>query len=242
MENRYEGIVEDNGREEAMNHNTCNGSQANQRMIMKVLVFGATGSVGSQLADQALEQGHEVSAFVRDPAALELTNPRLSVIQGNVLDYSAVEEAVRGSDEVLSALGTPMTTHNNVRSQGTRNIVTAMETTRVSRLVSLSSMGIGDSRHMLPKFYKYFLVPLLLRQGFAEHELQERLVRESEIDWVIVRPGAYTNGLKTGEYRHGLSDTREKLKVKVSRADVADFMITQLIDETYLRHSPWISY
>lgn len=242
MGNRYEGILVDNGKKEAMKVSTCNGTQANRRMIMKLLVFGATGSVGSQLVDQALEQGHEVSAFVRDPAALELTNPRLSAIQGDVLDFSAVEEAVSGSDAVLSAIGTPMTTHNNVRSQGTRNIVTAMEETGVSRLVSLSSMGIGDSRHMLPKFYKFFLVPLLLRQGFADHELQERFVRDSEIDWVIVRPGAYTNGSKTGEYRHGLSDTGEKLKTKVSRADVADFMITQLTDETYLRQSPWISY
>ena len=117
-----------------------------------------------------------------------------------------------------------------------------MEKTGVSRLVSLSSMGIGDSRHMLPNFYKYFLVPLLLRQGFAEHELQESFVREVDIDWVIVRPGAYTDGLKTGEYRHGLSDTSEKVKAKVSHADVAAFMITQLTDDSYLHQSPWISY
>lgn len=209
---------------------------------MKLLVFGATGSVGTQLVDQALERGHEVSAFVRNPATLDLTRHRLTAIQGDVLDYSAVESAVGDSDAVLSAIGTGMFTHNDVRSQGTENIVTAMEKNGGSRLISLSSMGIGDSRHMLPKLYKYFLVPLLLRQGFVEHEVQERAVRSSELDWVIVRPGAYNNGLKTGRYRHGLSDAGSNVKAKISRADVADFMLRQLDDETYLRQTPWVSY
>lgn len=112
----------------------------------------------------------------------------------------------------------------------------------VLRFVSLSSIGIGDSRAMLPFHYKYILVPLLLRQGFAEHELQEAFVKQSQTEWTIVRPGAYTNGGRTSAYRHGLSLSGKAVKAKISRADVADFMLKQLRGGTYLYKAPWVSY
>ncbi len=211
---------------------------------MKLIVFGATGSIGTQLVDQALEQGHEVTAFVRNTAKLDLTRPRLKAITGDVLNYKDVEAAVGQHDAVISAIGTPALTRNHVRSQGTANIVEAMEKTGVRRLVSLSSMGIGDSRPMLPRLYKYLLVPLLLRQGFAEHELQEKTVRNSKLDWTLVRPGAYNDGPLTGEYRHDIANAvnGNSPKAKISRADVADFMLKQVTDDSYVRRAPWLSY
>ncbi|GAB4423712.1 MAG: NAD(P)H-binding protein [Anaerolineae bacterium] len=158
---------------------------------MKLLIFGATGSIGRQLVEQALAQRHAVTAFVRNPAKLDLKHANLKVVQGDVLDYASVERAVPGHETVLSALGTPAMTKNTVRSEGTRNIIRAMEQAGVRRLICLSSIGIGDSRAMLPFHYKYILVPLLLRQGFAEHELEEVWVKQSQTDWTIVRPGAF---------------------------------------------------
>jgi putative NADH-flavin reductase len=209
---------------------------------MKLLVFGSTGSIGRQLVEQALAQGHAVTAFARNPAKLDLKHAQLKLVQGDVLDYAAVERAVQGQEAVLSALGTPALTKNTVRSEGTRNIIRAMEKAGVRRLICLSSIGIGDSQDMLPFHYKYILVPLLLRQGFAEHELEEAWVKQSQTDWTIVRPGAFTNGDRTGAYRHSLTANGKPIKAKISRADVADFVLKQLQDKTYLHQTPWISY
>lgn len=175
---------------------------------MKLIVFGSTGGTGREIVQQALEQGHNVAAFARDPTNLDLDHPKLERLRGDVLDYATVERAVKGRDAVLSALGTPATTKNPVRSEGTRNILRAMEHHGVRRFICLSSLGIGDSRQQLPFLYKYLLVPLLLRQGFAEHELQEGYVRESKTHWTIVRPGALTPGPRTKTYRHSPSPTR----------------------------------
>jgi putative NADH-flavin reductase len=209
---------------------------------MKLLIFGSTGSIGRQLVEQALAQGHTITAFARNPARLNLKHVQLKVVQGDVLDYASIERAMPGHDAVLSALGTPALTKNTVRSEGTRNIIRAMEKTGVRRLICLSSIGIGDSRGMLPFHYKYILVPFLLRQGFAEHELEEEWVKQSQTDWTIVRPGAFTNGGRTGAYRHSLIGNGQAVKAKISRADVADFMLKQLDDHTYLHQTPWVSY
>jgi putative NADH-flavin reductase len=209
---------------------------------MKLIIFGSTGSIGRQLVAQALAQGHIVTAFVRNQARLDLKHANLKVVQGDVLDFAAVKKAVQGQEAVLSALGTPALTKNTVRSEGTRNIIRAMEQAGVRRLICLSSIGIGDSRDMLPFHYKYILVPLLLRQGFAEHELEEAWVKQSQTDWTIVRPGAFTNGDLTGTYRHSLTATDRTIKAKISRADVADFVLKQLQDQTYLHQTPWVSY
>jgi len=209
---------------------------------MKTIVFGSTGGTGRAIVQAALASGHDVTAFARDPAKLALAHPRLVTVRGDVLDAASVERAVPGHDAVLCALGTPATTRNTVRSQGTRNIVRAMEAAGVRRIVVVSSMGIGDSKPMLPALYRYVLVPLLLRQGFAEHELQEACVRESRTDWTIVRPGALTNGARAGVYRHDTVVNGARVRAKVSRVDVADFAVRQLADSGYLRSTPWVSY
>ena len=117
-----------------------------------------------------------------------------------------------------------------------------MEKAGVPRFVCLSSLGVGGSRDMLPFHYKYLLVPFLLRQGFAEHELQEEFVKQSRTDWIIIRPGAFTNGSRTGLYRHGFSVTDKTIKAKISCADVADFMLKHLTDDTSIRKTPGVSY
>ena len=208
---------------------------------MKLLIFGATGGTGRQLVEQALGQGHAVTAFARNPARLDIKHANLSVAQGDVLDFASVVPAMQGQEAVLAVLGTPARKERTVRSEGTRNIVRAMEQVGVRRLISQSTVGIGDSQEMLPFRYKYILVPLLLRDAFAEHERQEHHIRQSQLEWTIVRPGALTNGNHTGVYQHGLAVT-DRIKVKVSRADAADFILKQLPDETYVRRTPWVSY
>lgn len=207
---------------------------------MKLLIFGATGSIGSHLVDQALEQGHAVTAFTRDAAKVDIRHNNLQLAQGDVMDPVSVEKAVQGHEAVLCSLGAGR--KGGVRSEGTQNIIKAMEKVGVRRFICQSTLGVGDSRGNLNAFWKYIMFGLLLRSAYADHASQESCVRQSRLDWTIVRPGAFTDGAHTGHYRHGFPGTDKTTKLKISRADVADFMLKQLVDDTYIHKTPGLSY
>jgi putative NADH-flavin reductase len=207
---------------------------------MKILVFGSTGSVGKQFLQQALDEDHHVTAFARTPRAISIRHPNLSVFHGDVLDRSAVERATPGHDAVVCTLGAG--SKGTVRAAGTRNIIFAMEKAGIKRLVCQSTLGAGYSRGNLNFFWKYIMFGMLLRKAYADHELQESYVRDSSLQWTITRPAAFTNGPRTGNYRHGFSADANRLALKVSRADVADFLLKQLSDLSYLRKTPGQSY
>ncbi|MGD9021046.1 MAG: SDR family oxidoreductase [Lysobacterales bacterium] len=209
---------------------------------MKILVLGATGGTGRELVKQALDAGHAVTAFVRDPAGMQgVQHGNLSVIAGDVMDATDVGEAVAGHEAVLFAVGAgPRRT--NVREQGTRNVVEAMKTNGVQRLVCLSSMGVGDSKANLPWFTKHVIVGIYLRHAFADHERQEAVVRQSGLDWTLVRPPHLKEGPHTGVYQHGFAVTYRDIEGWITRSDVADFMLKQLGDDRYVEASPGLSY
>lgn len=207
---------------------------------MNVLIVGSTGTIGRELVKQALARGHVVTAFARDPSKLQLTDPGLAVAKGDVMDLASIEQVMPGKDAVLCALGAG--SKGGVRATGTRNLIKVMQKCGVRRFVCLSSLGVGDSRANLNFFWKHIMFGLLLRRAFADHVAQEHYINESGLEWTIVRPGAYTDGDRTGAYRHGFSATATGLKLKISRADVADFMLNQLTDDSYIRMMPGISY
>ncbi|WP_017302488.1 NAD(P)-dependent oxidoreductase [Nodosilinea nodulosa] len=209
---------------------------------MKLLIFGATGSIGRQVVAQALEQGHSVTAFVRSPAKLEVQHLDLRIVQGDVLDLPSVQQAVQGQDAVVCVLGSGQNLTSTVRSQGTRNIVRAMEAAGVRRLICQSTLGAGDSWGTLNFYWKYIMFGLVLRRVFADHQRQEDAVKSSPLDWTIVRPGAFTDGPRTGQYRHGFAGNDTTSQLKISRADVADFIVKQLGNDAYLHQTPGLSY
>ena len=209
---------------------------------MKLIIFGSTGGTGRQIVAQALEQGHDVTAFARSPEKLDQKHEKLKVVQGNVLDFASVERAIQGQDVVLCTLGLPPMDKSNLRANGTKNIIRAMENTGVKRLICQSSAGVGDSSDTLPFLMKYLIVPFMLRRAFADHEIQENYIKESQLDWIIVRPAALTDGEHTGSYQHGYTADNKTVANKISRADTADFMLKQLTDNSYLHKMPCISY
>lgn len=210
---------------------------------MNILIIGATGGTGHELTIQALAQGHSVTAFARNPAKVTLTHERLVVVKGNVLDYGTVERAVKGKDAVVSALGHKRWfVPSKIFSEGTRNIIRAMEQHGVRRFVCETSLGVGDSVGRLGLYYTLFVIPVIVFFYFRDKGRQERLIRKSNLDWIIVRPGQLTNGPKRGSYRHGDNIGNFITTVSISRADVADFMLEQLTDDTYLRKSPGVAY
>ncbi|MGH2412701.1 MAG: NAD(P)-dependent oxidoreductase [Microcystaceae cyanobacterium] len=209
---------------------------------MKLLIFGATGTIGRQLVQQALEQGHIVTAFARDRAQIDIQQTNLKIVQGDVMDLASVEKAVQGQDAVLCVLGSGGKRKGTIRSEGTRHIIRAMEKAGVRRLICQTTLGAGDSWGNLNFFWKYIMFGTLLRDVFADHEKQESYVQQSRLDWTIVRPGAFVDGDRTGEYRHGFSGTDKTSKLKISRADVADFILKQLANDSYLHKTPSVSY
>ena len=153
-----------------------------------------------------------------------------------------MRRALPGHDAVISALGAVPSERQPVRSVGTGHIIQGMEELGMRRFICLTTLGMGDSRPALPWFYKYLLVPLLLREAFADSERQEARIRQSRLAWTIARPGALTDGPRTGHYQQGFAPTAKGLKMKISRADVADFMLGQLHDTSRLGQAVSLSY
>ena len=207
---------------------------------MKILIVGSTGSIGLQLVEQALEARHTVTAFARNPQKLTIKHPNLITAQGDVMDPGSLLKAMPGHEAVLCALGAGR--KGTIRSAGTKHVIEAMETTGIKRLVCETSLGVGDSRGNLNFFWKYIMFGMLLREAYADHQLQEQYIMQSTLDWTIVRPAAFTDGPRTGIYRHGFPGNDKTITAKISRADVADFMLKQLTDTTYYRKTPGLSY
>jgi putative NADH-flavin reductase len=209
---------------------------------MKLIIFGSTGGTGRQIITQALEQGYEVTAFARNPEKLDQEHDKLEVIKGNVLEFASVERAIQGQDIVLCTLGMPaIMDKSRLRANGTKNIIRAMEKHGIKRLICQSALGVGDSYEILPFYYRYFIIPLFMRRLYADHNIQENYIKDSQLDWTIVRPGNLTDGEHTGSYQHGFTAKNKTITLKISRADTADFMLKQLADNNYLHKTPCIS-
>ena len=210
---------------------------------LRLLIIGATGGSGRQLVEQALAQGHQVTAFVRDPARLSLEHPHLRVVQGDVLDPASLAPAMQGQDAVLCALGHKrLFGPSTILSQGTANILRAMQSAGVGRFICESSLAIGNTAGRGGLLATFLVYPLILPFYMWDKLRQEKLIEESDLDWVIVRPAALTNGVARGQYRHGPNVGSYILPVRFSRADVAAFMLQQLTDDTYLGRATGLCY
>ncbi len=207
---------------------------------MNIIVFGASGSVGSEIVKQATEKGYHVTAFVRSPEKFPLPeNQHLRIYKGDVLNLAGVKNALQNQDAAICALGDGKA--GKIRAAGTKNIVEAMEHTGIKRLICLSTIGAGDSYESLNFMWKYIMFGLLLKRVLPDHNLQEKYIRESTLDYTIVRPGALTNGPVTNAYKTGLTKDLKKLSLKISRTDVADCMLRQLSGSGYIRKAVSIS-
>lgn len=205
---------------------------------MRLLVIGSTGGTGRALVEEALRRGHEVTAFARRPGKVKVGHERLTIAEGNVLDLASLDAAVRGQDAVLCALGHKRWLYpNRILSDGTRNLVAAMESHGVRRLVCETSLGIGDSYGRMGLYYTLFVGVFILPFYFYDKTRQERVVRASNLEWVIVRPGQLTNGRKRGTCRHGERIGSWIWTVSISRRDVAAFMLDQVTEDRYLRRA-----
>lgn len=207
---------------------------------MQVVIFGATGSLGSHVVKEALSQGYTVKAFTRNTNKLKgIESPQLSIFQGDVFNLEDVQNAIKGTDAVLCCLGDGA--KGLVRAKGTQNIVKAMEHLGVTRLICQTTLGLGDSWHNLNFLWKYIMFGFLLKKAFRDHKLQEQHINESKLHFTIVRPSAFTNEPPTRKYMVGFDAQTRKLSLKIPRADVAYFMVEQLNSEKFIKKTVSIS-
>jgi len=208
---------------------------------MNITIFGASGRTGQQLVSQALDRGHQVTAYVRRPEALTIQHPGLRVITGTLDEPDKLMEAISGAEACLSALG-----GNSLRKRSTEfttgmdRIVALTEQEGVPRLIYLSSVGAGESRSYLPQPFRFLIVDVMLRVPLADHHTNEQRIAKSRLNWTVVRPGGLGDGLKTGNIDHGCEKTVFKSNTSISRADVATFMLDQLTETTYVNKAVWL--
>lgn len=206
---------------------------------MKILLFGASGKTGREILRKAHDRGHEITAFVRDPKKL-VGLAATHIIQGDISDVAAVSRAVTGHAAVLSTLGAanPMRPYPAFR-MGVENLVQAMESADVRRLVYLSFLGVRSGHENLGFFLNH-VASRLLRCAIADHVANEARIRASRLAWTIIHAAKLTNGPATEAYRTGEQLAITSIIPSVSRADVADFMLRQVVEEGYRLRSPRI--
>ncbi|MBX9944784.1 MAG: NAD(P)H-binding protein [Reyranella sp.] len=208
--------------------------------MARVLIIGASRGIGLETTRQALEAGHQVRALSRSGAVRGLADPNLEKIRGDALDGGNMAAALDGVDVVIQALGVSslgdLFRPISLFSDATRLLVPAMETRGVKRLISVTGFGAGDSRASISCLQR-LPFQMVFGRAYADKSVQEQLIKDSSLDWTIARPGVLTNGRRTGRYRI-LDEPADWRNGIISRADVADFLVRQIEDRTWLRKAP----
>jgi putative NADH-flavin reductase len=215
--------------------------------MLKLLVIGASRGTGRQVMQQALAAGHTVVALARDPARIDIPNDvpaqQLSVVRGDVLDPSSLAPAMADRDAVISTLGVTSRAPTTLYSEGMRNIIQAMRATGVRRLVAVSAAPLSsDDGDTLPS--RLLLKPLLwalFRPVYADMATMEDEIRQSGLDWTIIRPPRLTDKPPTGRYRAALNRSVRRGYI-IARADLAAAILKLLDDPTSIRAAIGIGY
>ncbi len=210
---------------------------------MNITIIGATKGIGKEVLNQALREKHSVTVLVRNPDKIEHKNENLKIVKGDFLDYNTVEEAVRNADTVIVSVGAmPTRKPVSLFSEGTRNLLKAINANNIKPLlIVVTGIGAGDSKGHGGFFYDKIFRPLLLKTMYEDKDKQEQILQNEYDNWIVVRPGMLTNGELTGKYR-ALTNLEGINGGKVSRADVAHFILKQAANPTFLRKTPLLIY
>ncbi|WP_064713521.1 NAD(P)-dependent oxidoreductase [Rhizobium bangladeshense] len=210
--------------------------------LQKIVILGSTGPTGRHIVRQAVARGYDVTAFVRAPGkATDLTGAEIVV--GDARDENALRQAVKGRDAVISALGTPASPFREVTllSTATRALIDAMKAEGVSRLVAITGVGAGDSAGHGGFLFDKLIFPLLLRKVYADKNRQESVIKESALDWTIVRP-SILNNKSGGKTVRALTSLESFHGGSISREDVAAFVLDQVTSDQWLRQTPLVTW
>lgn len=210
---------------------------------MKIVVFGATGRIGRKLVSGGIARGHEVTAAARHPESMRARDRVPRIVACDLLDAAQVDAAVADQDAVIVTVGARCSLAPGVvHSHGVANVVGAMKAHAVRRLVCISAAGVHDDHDPnLPPFFTRLLRPLMLSRVWPELRAMDACVAGSGLDWTLVHVAHLTNGQAVGRYRVA-QGTSMAGGYKISRADVADFMLKELERGEWIGHDVAIAY
>ncbi len=209
----------------------------------KLAVLGANGGTGRQVVEQALEQGHRVTAILRSPEKLNITHANLTRVKGDVLQPEALANLLEGKDAVISAIGLTSFKNTVLFSEGAKNTLAAMEKAGVSRafFISASGLEINPSHSIMVRFATRFILQLLLKNMYADVWRMEAIVKKSGLNWTIMRPPRLTDKGLTGRYRFSINRFLDN-GLTISRADLAHYMLSAVASEETFRKTVEVAY
>jgi len=211
--------------------------------MKKIIVFGATGGTGKLVVEQALEAGHQVTVVVRNPDAFTIRHKNLEIIKGDVFQPLTFENALKEKDAVVSCLGIQKREPTTVYSEGVKNIAQAMLKAGVNRIICISSGAViipPKSSFML-KFITKNILQRLYKHIYADMLLMEKMLSESNLNWTVIRPPRLMDTKHTRKYRTTINEPLRNPS-KISRADLADYIVNHLTDEKTFKAKFEISY
>lgn len=210
---------------------------------MRVLIIGASKGIGLETTRQALEAGHHVRALARSAPRMALSHPNLEKVRGDALKTEDVEFALSGVDVVIQTLGVgvgDLLRPVSVFSDATRVLIPAMQAQGVKRLICVTGFGAGDSRASISLMQR-LPFQMVFGRAYGDKSVQERMIKDSGLDWTIARPGVLLGGPRTGRYKVLCKASQWRNGI-ISRADVADFLVRQIDDRTCVREAPVLVY
>lgn len=217
--------------------------QNNSLTTMQVVVLGANGGIGKHAVLLALDAGHRVTALLRTPGNLQISHPNLQIVQADVMRPETLEGQFKNKDVVISAIGKNSLKKTKLYSHGNRSLIEAMKRDGVNRafFISASGLEVNPTHSFLVKFATRFILQPLLRNMYADLWLMEKIIKESGLNWTIMRPPKLIDDPGTGKYRTSI-DNHVPNGLKISRADVAHFMITNLFNDAIFKKTVEVAY
>lgn len=209
-----------------------------------ILVIGASQGIGFEAVRALLADGHRVRAFARSASRIQINDPDLETFPGDALNKVDIARALRGVDAVVLTLGVPMTfqtilSGTTLFSRATRILVDLMAAQGPKRLVCVTGLGAGDSRGRFGILYDGMMFPLVLKRVYDDKDVQERIVRDSGLDWTIARPGILVSAPVAGSYR-ALDDPKDWDFKTIARADVGRFIADEIRSGAFIHKTPLI--
>ncbi|MCP4762231.1 MAG: SDR family oxidoreductase [archaeon] len=209
---------------------------------MIIGIFGGTGETGMEMIKQGLELGYSFKILARTPSKIDFKNDNMEIIKGDILQYDIVKKIVENTDAILVAIGADERGETHFYSDATKNIVKAMNECNVKRLSIISAAGVGnDPDPNLDFVTKKIIIPLFFKKVYIDMDRMEKLIVGSNLDYTIMQPPALTRTQLTGTYRTEIGMSVRKGR-KISRADLAQFMVNNIEDKKYFRKKVGIAY
>lgn len=215
---------------------------------MRILILGASGRTGKHVLDQALERGHTVTILVRDKKKV-IAHPHLTIHEGSPADQSSLNNAMKGNEVILSALNisrvndwpwSRLRTPKDFLSSVMKSIIEVAPKNNIQRVVFTSACGVAETKKDIPGWFRWFIDNSNIRYPYLDHEKQEELLKQTSLQWTSVRPTGLINSKKPKEVIVSFNNT-PKIRLTISRRNVAVFMLDVLEKNLYVRQLPVIS-